>query len=303
MVFMAMGSDTGGSIRIPGSFCGTAGIKPTFGRVSRYGAMPLGFTLDHMGPLTRTVRDSALTLQVLAGYDERDDTTSRLPVDDYLPAPEVSIRDVRIGIPQNFYFERVSPEVEASVRSMAQVAEGLGAKLVPITVPDIPAMNAVARIILLAEAAAALAPHVHRRSEIGSDVLTLLDQGRLIAAPDYVNAQRLRRIFQQRFDALWRDVDCILAPATPTTAPRIGQTEVELDGIVEDVRVATTRMVRAINLLRLPALSLPCGISAEGLPIGAQIIGKAFDEKLLFRVVAALEDALPKLGPPPICRT
>jgi aspartyl-tRNA(Asn)/glutamyl-tRNA(Gln) amidotransferase subunit A len=299
-VFMAMGSDTGGSIRIPASFCGTAGIKPTYGRVSRYGTLPLGYSLDHMGPLTRTVRDSALVLNAIAGHDPRDPASSRRAVSEYLPEDGCSIRELRIGVPENFYFDRIDPEVEAAVRGAILQAESLGAIVKPVTVPDIPGLNAVARVTLLAEASAVLEPFLKDRSLFGADVLALLDQGRLVPATDYVNAQRLRRRFQRQFDALWKDVDCLITPATPAPAPRIGDTTVELGGVEEDVRLAATRLVRAINPLGLPAVSMPCGISVAGLPIGLQIVGPAFDEATLLRLGAALEDAgVGRLGKPP----
>ncbi len=290
-VFLAMGSDTGGSIRIPAAWCGCAGLKPTTGRVSRYGVMPLDFTLDHMGPLTRSVRDAAIGLNVLAGHDPRDPTSSRRPVDDYLPPPEVSLRGIRIGVPENFFFERLDPEAAGAARRMIELAGELGGDLVPVTVPDIAELNTLARVILLAEAAAVMSPYLSDRSKFGPDVLALLDQGRMISAADYINAQRLRRIAWKEFAGVWGKADCLLTPTTPIPAPRIGQTQTELGGAVEDVRLAATRYVRAVNLLGLPALSMPCGFSSTGLPLGLQIIGKPFEEALILRIGAALEDA------------
>jgi len=290
-VFLAMGSDTGGSIRIPAAWCGCVGLKPTTGRVSRYGVMPLDFTLDHMGPLTRTVRDAALALNVLAGYDPRDPTSSRRPVADYTPPAEISLRGVRIGVPENFYFERLDREAERTARAMIKLAGELGAELVSLRVPDIAEVNTLGRVILLAEAAAVLSPYLKDRSKFGADVLALLDQGRMITAADYINAQRLRRRAWQEFAALWKKADCLITPTTPIPAPRIGEIQVSLDGSVEDVRLAATRYVRAINVLGWPALSIPCGFSGNGLPLGVQIIGKPFDEALVLRVGAALEDA------------
>jgi len=197
MVFMAMGSDTGGSIRIPAAFCGTVGLKPTFGRVSRFGVMPLDFSLDHMGPLTRSVRDAAVALEAIAGHDSRDDTSSRRPVTHYLPEADCSILGVRIGWPENFYLERLDPAVDAAVNRMAKTAESLGAQIVPLRVPDIAAINAVGRVILLSEASAVMEPYLNRRELFGADVLALLDQGRLLPATDYVNAQRLRSMMQR----------------------------------------------------------------------------------------------------------
>jgi aspartyl-tRNA(Asn)/glutamyl-tRNA(Gln) amidotransferase subunit A len=290
MVFMAMGSDTGGSIRIPASFCGAVGLKPTFGRVSRYGVMPLDFSLDHVGPLTRSVRDAALTLQVLAGPDPRDDTSSSLPLASYLPPRKISIKGVRIGWPENFYFEHVNREIALSVKLMADLAENLGARIVPVRIPDAAAINAIARVILLAEASALMEPFLKQRENFGPDVLALLDQGRLLSATDYVNAQRLRRIEQRKFQQLWNQVDCLFTPTTPIAAPKIGQATVQIGDEVEDVRLASTRLVRGISALGLPALSVFCAFNREGLPFGLQIVGKPFDEATILRVGAALED-------------
>jgi aspartyl-tRNA(Asn)/glutamyl-tRNA(Gln) amidotransferase subunit A len=292
MVFMAMGSDTGGSIRIPASFCGTVGLKPTSGRVSRYGVMPLDFSLDHMGPLTRSVRDAAVTLQGIAGFDPRDETSSQEPVGNYLPDPDCSIRELRIGLPENFYFERLDPDVDTAVRRMAATAESLGARIVAVRVPDIGALNAVGRVILLAEASALMEKYIGDRDQFGPDVLALLDQGRLLPATDYVNAQRLRRMMQRDFARVWSQVDCLFTPTTPMAAPQIGEKTVQLGDFVEDVRLAATRLVRGINVLGLPAISMPCGRDRRGLPVGLQIVGRPFDEALILRVAAALEDAV-----------
>lgn len=291
MVFLAMGSDTGGSIRIPAAYCGVVGLKPTFGRVSRFGVRPLDFSLDHMGPLARSVSDAALALNAIAGFDPRDDTSSRRPVEDYLPAPETAITGLRIGIPENFYFEAVNPEVETAVRAMAQKAETLGARLVPVRVPDIAGLNAVSRIILMAEASALMDPYMHRAAEIGADVRALLQQGRLLPATDYVNAQRLRRVYQREFRALWQSVDCLFTPTTPITAPRIGETVKSIAGREEDVRLASTRLVRGLNAIGVPALSVPCGTDGGGLPIGLQMVARPFAESLLLRVAQALSPA------------
>jgi len=291
MVFMGMGSDTGGSIRIPASFCGVVGLKPTSGRVSRRGVMPLDFSLDHMGPLARSVRDAAATLNLIAGHDPRDDSSSREPVRDYLPPPEVDLTGVRIGVPENFFFDRLDPAVDAAVRAMARVAESLGARVETIRVPDIAALNAVGRVILLSEASALMERHLARREDFGADVLALLDQGRLIPATDYINAQRLRRFLIDEFRGVWKKVDCLFTPATPAAAPRIGQTSIEFDGVSEDARLASTRLVRGINVLGVPALAMPCGFDAAGLPLGMQIVGRPFEEHLILRIGAALEDA------------
>jgi aspartyl-tRNA(Asn)/glutamyl-tRNA(Gln) amidotransferase subunit A len=289
--FMAMGSDTGGSIRIPAAYCGTVGLKPTFGRVSRWGAFQLGYSLDHMGPLTRSVRDAAVTLNAIAGYDPRDDTSSRHSAEDFDPGTEPSVRGLRAGVPENFYFERLEPAVEQAVRRAIGQAEQLGAQIVPVCLPDVEALNAISRVILLAEASSVFEPMMDRRDEIGPDVRALLDQGRLVRATDYLNAQRIRRLFQRDFNRVWKQVDCLLTPTTPNSAPKIGQPTVAIGDYTEDVRLMATRLVRGINVLGWPAVALPSGTDENGMPVSLQVIGRPFQEALILRVAAALERA------------
>jgi aspartyl-tRNA(Asn)/glutamyl-tRNA(Gln) amidotransferase subunit A len=294
MCAMAMGTDTGGSIRIPAAFCGTVGIKPTSGRVSRYGVMPLDFSLDHMGPITGTVRDAAATLEALAGYDSRDDTSSRNVPGRYVPTEKPNIAGWKIGRPENFFTERVQPEILAAYEHSLKVAESLGAEIVPVRVPDIAAINIVGRLILMSEASALMERYMNRRESFGADVLALLDQGRLLAATDYVNAQRMRRVMQRDFARIWKQVDLLMTPTSAIIAPKIGQTTVEIDGAPEDTRMAATRFVRPFNVLGLPALSLPCGSGEFGMPVGLQIVGKAFDEARILEAGACLEAVLTK---------
>ncbi len=182
------------------------------------------------------------------------------------------------------------------MRSALGRAEAMGAAVRPVRVPDVAALNAAAIVILLAEAAAVLEPFRKRRGEFGPDVLALVDQGRLIPATDYIQAQRLRRRMRREFARIWNEADCLITPTTPLAAPRIGADTVWLGGREENVRLATTRLVRGINALGWPALSIPCGATAAGLPIGMQIAGPAFHEALVLRLGAALEarQALPK---------
>jgi aspartyl-tRNA(Asn)/glutamyl-tRNA(Gln) amidotransferase subunit A len=284
MVFFAMGSDTGGSIRIPAAFCGCVGLKPTSGRVSRFGVLPLDFSLDHMGPLTRSPEDAALVLQAIAGFDLRDDTSSRQPVGPLSDLPG-SVKGRRIGLPENFYNERLTPEVEQAFAAAVRGAEAAGAHLVPLPVPNPAEINTISRVILLAEASALMEPYLHRREDFGADVLALLDQGRLLSATDYINAQRLRRLYQQEWAKLWNRVDCIFTPTAPLVAPKIGEMHVEIGGMQEDVRLASTRFVRAINVLGLPAITVPLPVA--GLPVGLQIIGRPFEEALIISIAAA----------------
>ena len=291
IVPLALGTDTGGSIRIPASFCGCAGLKPTYGRVSKHGVIPLGFSLDHIGPLSASVNDSAVALRIMAGYDPLDPTTSHRPVPDYGASESADLRGVRVGRPNRFFFDRLAPGVAERLQAAFVGAESLGATVVDVAIPDFDEINAVARVILLAEAPAALALHLERRDQFGNDVLALLDQGRLLPATAYIQAQRLRRKLAAEFAQVWRKADVLFAPSTPTTAPLIGQTRMDVGGVEEDVRLATTRLARGINLLGVPALSLPCGRDAAGLPVGLQIIAPPFAEKELVRVGSALETA------------
>lgn len=291
MALGATGTDTGGSIRVPASWCGITGLKPTYGRVSRFGVLPLGYSLDHVGPMALTVRDTALLFEAMAGYDPRDPSSVDRPVPRCLPPEEEpSLKGIRIGLPRNFFFERIERDVDAAVFFMAYTAEDLGAELERLRVPDGDQLNALAHITLLVEAAAVHEPYLRkRRSSYGEDVRTLLDMGRVIPAVDYVQAQRLRRRILGVYLDILRRVDALLVPATPMTAPRIGQKTVEIGGLSEDTRIAATRLLRGINLLGLPVLALPAGLSSAGLPIGCQLIGRPWEEPLLLRIGAALE--------------
>ncbi|HEY7392100.1 MAG TPA: amidase [Bryobacteraceae bacterium] len=295
--FATLGTDTGGSIRIPASFCGVVGFKPTYGLVSRHGVQTLGFSLDHVGPLARTVRDTATVLTAIAGYDHRDPASAKASVADYIPPEGCSIRGIRLGFPETWLSEHVDREVAEAVRSAVSRAASLEAEVISVNIPNLEAVNTVGQVLLLAEAAALLERFLDRRERFGPDVLALLDQGRLLPATDYVNAQRLRRQFQSDFQALWNQVDCIVTPATPVASPRLGQTTVRIEETEELVRPLATRFSRPMNVLGVPAIAMPCGLSGDGLPIGLQIAAPPFQEALVLRVAAALEDA--GVGIPP----
>ena len=264
LVFFAMGTDTGGSIRVPASYCGCVGLKPAYGRVSRSGVFPLGFSLDHVGPLSRTVRDAALVMNAIAEA----------------PAPATPVR--RIGVPENFFNERLAPPIAAAFDQALGTAEALGYRLVPITVPDPAEINTVGRVILLSEASAVLQPYLDRRDDFGADVLALVEQGRLVSATDYIDAQRLRKLYQKRWANLWDSVEVIFTPTTPIQAPVIGQAIVGN----EDVRLASTRFVRPFNVLGLPALSIP--LSTNSLPLALQIVGPPSGEAGLLALAEAI---------------
>jgi aspartyl-tRNA(Asn)/glutamyl-tRNA(Gln) amidotransferase subunit A len=199
----------------------------------------------------------------------------------------VAVAGVKIGVPEHFYNERLVPEVAAAYAQALREAEAAGARLVPMRLPDPVEINAISRVILLSEASAVLEPYLHRRGDFGADVLALLDQGRMLAATDYINAQRLRRVYQREWAKAAAGVDFIFTPTAPVVAPKIGQTTVEIDGVREDVRLASTRFVRALNVIGVPALSVPLPV-AGAMPIGLQIIGKPFEEARVLGMAGAL---------------
>jgi aspartyl-tRNA(Asn)/glutamyl-tRNA(Gln) amidotransferase subunit A len=286
---VALGTDTGGSIRIPAAYCGIVGLKPTYGRVSRYGVLPLAFSLDHVGPLGASVEDCALAMNVLAGPDPRDPACSTFSAPEFNRPPLANLQGLRVGVPANFFFERVTPEVGAAVRKAISKLEQLGAALEEVTLPDLDAANAAARIVQLSETAAVYVKHTDPKL-FGEDVWALLEQGRMIRGHEYVNAQRVRTLFRRDFDALWSKIDVLAGPTTPITAPLLDQNTVTIAGEDENVRIASTRLVRSLNFLGEPALSMPCGTDANGMPAGLQLISAPFTEPKLLQIARTLSE-------------
>jgi aspartyl-tRNA(Asn)/glutamyl-tRNA(Gln) amidotransferase subunit A len=273
---MALGTDTGGSIRVPASFCGIAGLKPTYGLVSRRGVLPLAFSLDHVGPLGSCVEDCALALNAMVGGD------------DYNVPATADLTGLRVG---RFFFGNVAEDVRGAVENTLEILRKLGASVLTVRTPDVAEMNATARVVQLAETAAIYVNQTDK-AQFGDDVWALLEQARMIMGHEYVNAQRLRTIFRRRFDELWTKVDVLVGPTTPMTAPLLEQNTVTIEGEEENVRMAATRMVRAINLLGEPALSIPCGAGNDGMPVGLQLIAAPFKEATLVRVGKTIEERL-----------
>ena len=288
---MSLGTDTGGSIRIPASFCGIVGLKPTYGRVSRHGVVPLTFSLDHVGPLGACVDDCAVAMNVIAGRDVHDSSSANVPVPDYNGDLIESLRGVNVGVPRNFFFDAVDEEVESAVRKSVAVMERLGALILEVDVPDMEQANAAARMIQLPEAAAVYYGY-DDPALFGADVWALIEQGRMVMGHEYINAQRVRTLFRRDFDELWTHVDVLATPATPTVAPGIDEASVTIRGAREDTRMASTRLVRAVNFLGEPALSMPCGKTAAGLPVGLQLISAPFSEARLFAIARTVESAV-----------
>jgi len=282
----SLGSDTAGSIRIPSSLCGTVGLKPTYGLASLRGVLPLSWSLDHVGPMTRTVEDAALLMEAIAGYDPQDPSSADRPVPDYRDALRGDVRGLRLGLPRNYFFDEADPEVVAAVRRAASLLEAEGAHVVEVEVPGVEKAFAVGLPVLVAEAAAYHEKYLQERpGDYGEDVLALLKGGQSQTAVDYIKAQRARIEFRQGLVALFTRIDVLLTPTTPITAPTIEQCRAEAPIF------ALMRCTFPFNLAGLPALSVPCGLSEAGLPIGLQIAGRHFAEATVLRVGAAYEQA------------
>jgi aspartyl-tRNA(Asn)/glutamyl-tRNA(Gln) amidotransferase subunit A len=307
--FFATGTDTGGSIRQPASLSGVVGMKPTYGRVSRYGMIAFASSLDQCGPFTRSVRDCALVLGALAGHDPRDATSVDLPVPDYTAALSGDVKGLRLGVPREYFVPGMEPGVEAAVRTAIEVLRDAGAEVVDVSLPSTDRGLATYYIIAPAEASANLArfdgiryglstggddlletylrsrgegfgPEVKRRIMLGTYALSA---GYYDAY--YVKAQQVRTLIKDEFDRVLTDVDALLAPTSPSVAFPIGaKTQ---DPLLMYLNDACTLPV---NIAGLPGISVPCGLS-DGKPVGLQVIGRAFDEATVLRVADAYERA------------
>lgn len=276
LAFMGSGSDTGGSIRIPAACCGVVGIKPTYGRVSRYGILPMSWSLDHAGPITRSVKDAALCLQAMAGYDPMDTSTVDISVPDYVLELQGNIKGMRIGIPVEYYFDQMNEEVEQAVKTAIAALSRLGAEVVDVNLPMTKYVPGTGWAIALSETAAVHDQWIQSRPEdYGPDVRLMIEAGKHIPTTHYLQAQRVRQLIRSDFLSALAKVDVLITPTLPHLPPRIGETEIGLD---------LARFTFPTDITGLPTLSVPCGFSANGLPVGLQIIGKPFDESTVFRV-------------------
>ncbi|HSB69575.1 MAG TPA: amidase [Candidatus Methylomirabilis sp.] len=290
----ALGTDTGGSVRIPASLCGIVGLKPTYGRVSRAGVIPLAWSLDHIGPMARSVADAALLLQVLAGRDPADPSTAEVPVPDYRVAMRADLRGLRLGLLRDLFFEKLDAEVRAAVEAAGRALEGLGASAEEVRLPRIQHAGPATFAIIASEAMAYHEPYLKTRAgEYGPDVRARLTTGQFILASQYLKAQRARQVIRADVDALLTRLDALLLPTTSIPAPDIDAPAVTVDGLTDDPRAWLTRCTRPINLTGHPALSVPCGLTAGGLPIGLQLVGRHFEEATLLRIGAAFETVSP----------
>jgi aspartyl-tRNA(Asn)/glutamyl-tRNA(Gln) amidotransferase subunit A len=293
LAYGALGSDTGGSIRLPAACCGVVGLKPTYGRVSRAGAMPLSWSLDHVGPLTRTVRDAAILLGVIAGADARDATASARPVPDYVTALDRPIAGLRVGVPDRYYGEGLDPEVERAVASAIETLRGLGAQVADCALPDPTLLNDLANVIARSESAAVHA-RIARESphKLQPAVRARLEVGFHVSAYDYLQATRLRARATRTFVGdVFARVDVLVAPTIPEPAPALTAAKAGSPDEIVHRMGRFSRLTRPFNALGLPTLSVPCGFAADGRPVGLQLVGRPFDEATVLQAGHAYEQA------------
>jgi aspartyl-tRNA(Asn)/glutamyl-tRNA(Gln) amidotransferase subunit A len=293
MATAALGSDTSGSIRIPAAFCGIVGLKPTYGRVSRFGCFPEAWTLDHVGPMTRSVKDAAIMLDAISGYDPRDPGSLSLPGTTTAGSLRTSLGGVTIGVVEDFYFSDVDDEIARAVRAGIESLRGLGAEVRSISIPGLKDAEYALTIIDTSETSTVHRANLRDRpQDYSDDVRLLLECGELPSAVDYLEAQQIRRHLRAEVQGAFAEVDVIAGPTLPIRTPTIGEETARLNGRDVDALENLIRLVGPASLLGLPTLSVPCGL-VEGLPVGMQIIGPARGEQSVLDVGHLLESTAP----------
>jgi aspartyl-tRNA(Asn)/glutamyl-tRNA(Gln) amidotransferase subunit A len=289
LFFGTMGSDTGGSVRIPAALCSIVGLKPTTGRVSTFGVIPLSWTLDHAGPMARNVSDVAILMQAVAGYDANDPTCVDVPGDDYVMHLAEGVKGWHVALARDEYFNDADPEVLAAVQEAARVFEQLGAHVTEVAFPQVPEARQLMRPILHGDAAAYHRERLQARPEdFGPDVLPRLQDGLTITATEYALARHSQTILRRQSEAFMAGYDVLLTP----TAPMAATARDDVQGL-ERARASMSRFTSPFNVFGLPALSVPCGFTASGLPLGLQIVGAPWSEAKLLRAGYAYEQATP----------
>ena len=281
----ALGSDTGASVRQPAACCGIVGLKPTFGLISKFGALPLAWSMDHVGPMARTVRDCALLLQALVGYDRRDPGCVRRRVPDFRAALANDIRGCRIGVAHNYFFEDCEPDVAAAVEESLRILRDLGASVEEIVLPDMRAALAAGALVIAVEAASYHAADLRERPQAFSKELqATLELGSYYSGVQYVQAQRLRRELSAQLQQAMRGFDALAMPTSPVPATEIGNDPPGHTAL-------RSRNTLPLNFISLPAISVPCGFTKSGLPIGLQLVGQPFAEARVLQLAHAYEQA------------
>jgi aspartyl-tRNA(Asn)/glutamyl-tRNA(Gln) amidotransferase subunit A len=294
LALASLGTDTGGSIRIPAAACGCVGLKPTHGLVPLSGVIPLAPSLDHVGPLCRCVEDAALILSSIAGADPNDPSSLAAPAASFTRELRAGIKGLRIGIPKQYFFDRIQSGVRTLVLAAISMLEKLGARIHEVNLELMQETAVLAGVITVAEA---LPYHWRwlrtRAGDYDPAIRARMEASKDLPAVEYLLAQERRRSYSAKFERVMRSVDLLAAPTLPIFAPRIGDAEVAAGRSREDVRMALLRLTRPANLTGLPSISVPCGFSTGGLPAGLQLIGRRWDEATLLRAAYAYEQATP----------
>jgi aspartyl-tRNA(Asn)/glutamyl-tRNA(Gln) amidotransferase subunit A len=289
LCYGAIGSDTGGSIRMPAAYCGIVGLKPTYGRVSTRGVIPLAWSLDHVGPMTRTAKDAALMLQVIAGYDPEDTSSTDLPLQDYAAGLDAETSSLRIGIPRVHFYEGLNPEIEAALGTALSVLGKLTSSQHDLEIPAANDMVLTALLIQKAEAYAYHREYTAKTPELyQAETLKRIRAGAEISTADYISARRRRDYFRRAVPKLFEGVDLFVTPTTPLPPLTISELLADLDNL-RAKEVLRSPNARPFNLLGLPAVSVPSGFTSKGLPIGMQITGPPGGEATVLRLAHAYE--------------
>lgn len=285
-VFGAIGTDTGGSIRLPAAVNGCVGLRPTIGRVSNHNVVPLAWTMDTVGPMARTVADAAAMFQIIAGYDPLDEASSTAPISDYLTSLDRNVQGICIGVVPTYFFSHLQPAVHDAVRAAIETLVATGAQVVEIDIANIDGNISAQLTIESAEPSTFHQRWLRERpQDYGDDVRILLEMGEMYLASHYLQAQRYRALLRNEFISAFNQVDVFICPTLPFVATPLGATTVVIEGDEkEDMLSAIMQYTGVPSLTGLPALSVPCGFSPDGLPIGMQIIGKPFAEATVLRV-------------------
>ncbi len=289
----SIGSDTGGSVRIPACWCGVPALKPTYGRISRFGMHPLSWSLDHPGPMARKVEDLALIMNILSGHDPKDPSSARVPVPDFAAGLQRDIKGLKIGLPREYWDLPMDPKVRGQAEMSLELLEDMGAQTIELSWPMMAYAENISNIILLAEASSCNEALVKSRGEQLLPGLRLrLEAGLLLPAADYLRALKARTLLMNQTNKLFEQVDLIAGPTMPVTATRPGQASVDAGDRSIGVVRAMTQFNEVFNLTGHPALTLPCTASTQELPMGFQLISRHFDEALVLAVGHRLESAL-----------
>lgn len=294
LCYVALGADAGGSIRIPASICGVVGLKPTFGRVSKAGVTPLCWSLSCNGPMARTVEDIALALNRVAGYDPGDPSTLDEPIPDYTVGLSGGVEGMRIGLPTDYFFEDLDPEVSSRIRDATALLSKLGAEIADVNIRYVDYALPAWFGIIYAEVSEVFENILTKNGDLLSgDVKLLFQLGHLYLAKHYVRAQRARRLIKFAFRDAFKDVDAILAPTVPGPPPRVEEISLQYDRIgspvSSDFQLSVLRLCAPINLVGLPSIAVPCGFSSDNLPVGMQLVGGPFEEGVIMRIASAYE--------------